>query len=319
MNHAQLTPMRQFSTATFAPCERIAAWRDAYGQTIAKLEFEPVSEAAFDVEATLRSLPGLGIASMTTEGLSFSKPRALTGSDDLVVVTVDAGGYSGSQLGREVQLGPSEAVMRLDGEVASGRIFGRLGLIRVPIQAIAPMVGDISESIQRRIPAMTDALQLLRPYVRVVKDNVTPELQRLTVTHVYDLVALMFGATRDAAEVARGRGVRAARLRAIKDDISRNLAHGDVTVGAVALRHRVSPRYVQRLFEHEGITFTEYVLAERLAYIHRLLTDPHRVSEKIVSLAFDAGFNDLSHFYRAFRRRYGASPSDVRAQSRRGN
>ena len=31
----------------------------------------------------------------------------------------------------------------------------------------------------------------------------------------------------------------------------------------------------------------------------------------------DAGFSDLSYFYRVFRRRYGASPSDVRAQVRR--
>ena len=47
----------------------------------------------------------------------------------------------------------------------------------------------------------------------------TPELQQLAVTHVYDLLALALGATRDAAAIAVGRGVRAARLRSIKDHI----------------------------------------------------------------------------------------------------
>jgi AraC-like DNA-binding protein len=32
--------------------------------------------------------------------------------------------------------------------------------------------------------------------------------------------------------------------------------------------------------------------------------------------AFAAGFGDVSYFYRAFRRRYGMLPSDVRAQAR---
>ncbi|RUX33774.1 helix-turn-helix domain-containing protein, partial [Mesorhizobium sp. M7A.F.Ca.CA.002.09.1.1] len=33
----------------------------------------------------------------------------------------------------------------------------------------------------------------------------------------------------------------------------------------------------------------------------------------ITAIAYEAGFNDLSYFNRAFRRRYDATPSDVRA------
>jgi len=66
------------------------------------------------------------------------------------------------------------------------------------------------------------------------------------------------------------------------------------------------------LFESEGTTFTEYVLAQRLAHAHRMLTDPRRAVDKISTIASDAGFNDLSYFNRTFRRRFGATPSDVR-------
>ena len=40
-----------------------------------------------------------------------------------------------------------------------------------------------------------------------------------------------------------------------------------------------------------------------------------RTAEKIAGIALDAGFGDLSYFNQAFRRRYGAAPSDVRAQA----
>ena len=126
----------------------------------------------------------------------------------------------------------------------------------------------------------------------------------------------MCGASAEGAEVARERGVRAARLRAVKEDIVRNLEQGDVSVDAIVARHRVSPRYLRKLFEHEGMTFSEYVLDQRLALAHRLLSDPRRASDKIASVAFAAGFGDVSYFYRAFRRRYDLLPTDVRAQAR---
>jgi AraC-like DNA-binding protein len=34
-------------------------------------------------------------------------------------------------------------------------------------------------------------------------------------------------------------------------------------------------------------------------------------------VAYEAGFGDLSYFNRTFRRRYGATPSDVREAARR--
>ena len=64
------------------------------------------------------------------------------------------------------------------------------------------------------------------------------------------------------------------------------------------------------------MTFSEYVLDQRLALAYRLLSDPRCAGEKIASVAFAAGFGDVSYFYRAFRRRFELLPSDVRAQAR---
>jgi AraC-like DNA-binding protein len=120
----------------------------------------------------------------------------------------------------------------------------------------------------------------------------------------------------DSTGVPERRGVRAARLRSIKDDIAKNLEHHDLSIGALAARHRVSSRHVQTLFDDDGTTFSEYVLDQRLAHAHRALSDPRRTGEKIATIAFAAGFGDISYFYRAFRRRYDMLPADVRATAR---
>ena len=105
---------------------------------------------------------------------------------------------------------------------------------------------------------------------------------------------------------------RAARLRAIKGDIDAHLADGDLSPGTVAKRQQVSDSYIRKLFSREGTSFSEYVLARRLALAHRMLSDRRWAGAGIASIAYDAGFGDLSYFNRAFKRRYEMTPSELR-------
>ena len=125
-------------------------------------------------------------------------------------------------------------------------------------------------------------------------------------------MALSVGATREASEAAEARGVRAARLSSIKSDIVAHLEDDSLTIAAVSARHGVTPRYVHKLFEIDGTTYTQFVLLERVDRAYRLLRDSRAATHRISSIAYEVGFGDLSYFNRAFRRRYGATPSDVR-------
>ena len=80
----------------------------------------------------------------------------------------------------------------------------------------------------------------------------SPQLRQLFSTHVRDLVALAVGATRETGEVARGRGLRAARLSAIKGDIMGQLDNEGLCVTRRGSAPRCDARYVQMLFESEG-------------------------------------------------------------------
>jgi len=130
---------------------------------------------------------------------------------------------------------------------------------------------------------------------------------------------LTLGATREAQAIAGQRGVRAGRLAAVKADVMGNLANPGLSVGSVAARQGLTPRYIHMLFETEGVTFSEYVVTKRLARAHRILTDPRLANRMIHEVALEVGFGDLSYFNRTFRRHFGMTPSEMReATLRRG-
>jgi len=307
-----------FTTDAFAPAKRLAAWREMYGALVG-LHFKPAAPDSFSGEATMRSYSGLRIGSIRMTRTSYSKAHNRGNSDDIVLTILESGRISSS--GRDVDLQPGDGVLRWsvqDTVQFKAQFEGSGSLIRIPRAAIAPLVGDISASVNRRIPAGNDTLRLLRPYMRTLMDcSNSPALRQLATRHVCDLIALLCGASCDGAEVAQARGGRAARLRAIKADIAQNLEHGDLSVSAIALRHRMTARNVQKLFDSDGATFSEYVLDQRLALAHRLLSDPRRAAEKVAAIAFAAGFGDVSYFYRVFRRRYAMLPTDLRAIAQR--
>src|SRR5262249_25696552 len=129
---------------------------------------------------------------------------------------------------------------------------------------------------------------------------------------VHDLIALALGASGDSARFAGERGGRAARLSALQSDLRAQVENPELDVGWLARRHRITPRYVHKLLETTGSTFSQLVLGERLERALRKLRDPRYAQASISAIAFSVGFGDLSYFNRTFRRRFGATPSELR-------
>jgi AraC-like DNA-binding protein len=306
--------------------ERPALYREFFGRSLFRLDVEPLRDHALEVDVVLQKLPGLRLFSGRLHGSRNQRTRAFLadGVDDFTLLVNLGGPYQVCQGQHELVLGDGEGTFLTCAEPVSFAHHppGDVLALQVPRAPFAPLVRDVEDRYLRRIPRDTPALRLLLEYVRIARDDQTvasPCLQQLIVSHVYDLVAASLGARRDDTEArAQVGGVRAARLHALKQDIARHLDQPDLSVNALAARQRLTPRCIQRLFEADGTTFTEYVLAQRLARARRLLGDPRRGADKISTIAFDAGFADVSYFNRMFRQRFGMAPSDMRAQARQG-
>ena len=298
---------------------RGSAVQSLHERGVTWVSFTPMREEACGIDFKLRKFGDLGLLSGTVQGVRHEHARRDSGDgDDDLSFQMNVSGLS------QVAGARGETMLR-DGDAmllsySVSRTISRAEpvdhrVIRLPRAALAPLVRNIDDFVLRAIPGGTGMLSLLKGYVDAVFDDpavAVPDMRRLVVAHLCDLVAVTLGATRDAAALAEGRGVRAARLRAIKADIEAHLAHGDLSPGAVARRQRVSDSYIRKLFGGEGTSFSEYVLARRLLRANRMLTDRRWAGAGIASIAYDAGFGDLSYFNRAFKRCYGATPSEVR-------
>jgi AraC-like DNA-binding protein len=141
-----------------------------------------------------------------------------------------------------------------------------------------------------------------------VPENTGDELAE----HVADLLLLTLGAKGDVAEIARGRGLMAARYDAVRADIRAHLTDGDLRLEEVAHRQGISPGYLRALFDKNHSRFTDFVLSERLSRAHALLVNPRNRGRTVADIAYSCGFNDLSYFNRAFKRRFGMTPREAR-------
>ena len=332
MDHAAVAPNGdlafRFLTDEWPERDRVEATRKLYGRTIMRRtflphEFEPLGDGPLQLDVACHTLPDLGLAYVTCSDVRVQRTRKHLVDDHLALNINLSGGRTVSHCGREVSTREGEAILTTGAEACDATLReSRFISLRFPAKAIAASARNLDDHLARPIGRDSKALRLLIGYAGMLQDanaTATPDLRQLAATHIHDLVSLTLGATRDGAEVAKERGARAARLHAIKADIVDNVSRSDLSVTPIAARHRLPVRYVQRLFETEGISFTQFVLEQRLARARQLLIDPRLAHYKMSMVAIEAGFSNMSYFYETFRRRYGASPSDVRAQARREN
>ena len=113
--------------------------------------------------------------------------------------------------------------------------------------------------------------------------------------------------------------VAAVHLARIFDHIVSHFSDPELSLFKIAQSMRISPRYVQRLLQTSGTSFTAHVTELRLNHTFALLTAQGKSDVRICDVALQAGFSDISHFNRLFRSRFGDTPKGVRAHARTGN
>jgi AraC family transcriptional regulator len=110
----------------------------------------------------------------------------------------------------------------------------------------------------------------------------------------------------DAPPSTVARVTRAVRM------IERN-PHAKLTLASLARQAGLSPYHFLRTFQQlTGLTPHQYILRARLREAAmRLVAEP----EKVLDIALDCGFGDVSNFNRAFRSEFGVSPRAFRRKA----
>jgi AraC-like DNA-binding protein len=307
----------RFSSADLPERHRAQRYRDLLNSVL-RLELSSLDGAPLDVRAALRRLPNMVVASSSLSALSMyhSAEHAADGNDDLVLSIPMAGraGYR-QRAADHVEVDPGAAYLLLNDEpslISNGPMM-RLSLA-LPRAELKHRIARLDRVLGKPIPA-TLALRHLVSYVLALTrdtDDFPAELERISAAHVLDLAALALGATPSAAEQAREGGLKAARLKAMKADIAERLVDPRLDIATVAALQGISAQYARALFNADGTTFSDHVLAARLARALAMLASQRHAGRSVSAIAFACGFGDLSYFNRTFRRAYGMTPSEAR-------
>ena len=312
----------RFSLDDVPAGDRRAMMFEFFGKTMRRIQVEPLDEEApLKCNAEVQTLDGAswGLAEMSHVSAHRSGSLMDDGCDDLMLFMPSSGITIRLEGGSEIEVEANGVLLMSQARAAATHYHGpaRTFAFRFPREKMRELIPGLTEAPCAVLNRDNPALRLLFDYGYMLhRQPVTdPALQREISTHLQQLAALAITAAPELAEFAEESGVAAARLAAIKQDVRNSLGERDVSVGAIALRHRITPRYIHLLFEREGQTFGAYVNGERLALVRRILADPRNDHLKISDVAFAAGFHDLSTFNRQFRRQYRMTPRDYRMTS----
>lgn len=100
---------------------------------------------------------------------------------------------------------------------------------------------------------------------------------------------------------------RASTLQRVKVFVLDNLSDDSLSARSIAAANGLTSRYINRLFEPEGVSLMRWVWRQRLEGARAVLASK-REPPAVGNVAYAYGFKSVSHFSHAFRRQFGYAP-----------
>ena len=299
-------PMTErFSTEHVDPSERRAFWSRIGVESRHRPAIHP-DPAAFSGALLFRWYGALSVAEVTaTQGSGQSWEISLHDPEHVFVQIQDAGASDVAQDGKRVRLDAGALTMLLGSRPYTISFAeARFLVVKLPLPRIAARLGDPARLVTTYTAARDAELLASFLHTLVAQDPVVrrPSWDDAVGDVLVDLVAVTYhGAVTPAASRTMGEHWQ----RTMRDFVDRHLTDPELGAPMIARRLGVTTRYVQMVFASLSTTMSAYIVERRIDLAAKLLADG---CEQVADVAFRVGFTDLSHFYRSFRRRYGASP-----------
>ena len=193
-------------------------------------------------------------------------------------------------------------------EIANARDFG-LFCFAVPRQLLPARFCERPRLTLSATEGGRALSRTLAGYAELCLSSQTPsEIATLGGAHIVDLISHAPGIL---AEGSFERVNTPVLLMMMMDHIDRDSNDPDLSAATLARKFHCSERYVHKLFTGTGRSVGEHVNDKRIVACTRDLLDNRR-NRTIAEIAFAAGFRDISHFNRLFKRSSGLAPREFR-------
>jgi acetamidase/formamidase/AraC-like DNA-binding protein len=306
-----------FTTESYPAHQRADAWRETLSRLSLRVRKMSPDGGVFGTVSSAVSPQGILFARITSgpqelsyqdDGRTGALCLALHLEGDAVLIADTT----------QTRIGPGDIVYRPTGASGSMSLESnfRQFFIRIPRQAfssrlaapISVKAGRLSGSsgighvFAGLLSSVADAIENL------TDDQIRPielALSEFLITSLADQsIGAMAGMT----------STQTAILHRVSQLIETRLGDPQATLSSIAAEAGVSTRYLQKLFESAGESFSHYLRLRRLERCRSDLINPLYSHLTISDICFRWSFNDAAHFSRTFRQQYGVSPREYRRE-----
>jgi AraC-like DNA-binding protein len=312
------------ATPNHSAGDRIDFWREMILRLFADVEIGAVGTPDFFGKVKSQKCDLLRISDVSAAAQAVNRrhlqPRSRD-EDKYFAVLMLQGTESLEQDGNRTIIGPGDFAV-YDATRPHQLSFTddwRQIIVSVPRTSLDQRVMHMERRIATRVSTDTPTGRVMRMFLQSIAGQIgaftSAEMASLSEAATNVITLAMGNLHPLDAEHSRCKTLTLMRVKMFVNDHLRDPA---LSVSQVTSALGLSSRYVNRLFEAEGLSLMRYVLRRRLDRCAMDLVSPSQAARRISEIAFAWGFNDLSHFGRAFREAHGCSPSEWRESAGRG-
>jgi len=316
---------QRLTTAELPARDRLDRWIEFGSETLSDMIVCPEGSGKFEASLTRASVGRLGFVWMETTaataiGRSQSAGPWASPSGDAYLLRVQDYGQTIIGAGdNATALRPQEMVLRSCSGKWATRVPHRTGLvtIKVPVDVLVKRIGDPDRVEGRVFSGTSGPGKVAASAIVAVKQLLLEGEGESWSEAVEDILlsSLALACVSPHCETSSEFPLSNSRERAWRQAcqyIDDSLGDPELSVCKVASATGIGLRTLQRLFVTMGESPREYILRRRLDRAREIMrASQHQCAMRITDVAFEVGFNDLSHFSRSFARRFGHSPSKL--------
>jgi AraC-like DNA-binding protein len=310
-------PATEWSSSDVPLGDRTDAWESVLSRSYREWQVPRRLPATFYAHVKQHDFAGAGIVETVCDPCSGQRTRGHIRHDDELYVGVQltTGGRERFKIGDSgVEVASGDVVVWTTDQVVEFEVLERLHKVtlmipwsvmreRLPERKQPPTGGKI-ESRAGVGSLLAVHLLALSNEIATLDESVQGSVSRSTL----ELLGIALSGQQPSAAF----DASAAMLRRVQDFILQHLHEDDLSPARIAEANHISLRYLHMLFQRSDMTVSGWVMDRRLHACKQALTDPAYNRQRISEIAFRWGFNSTSHFCRAFKQKYGASPGEVR-------
>jgi AraC-like DNA-binding protein len=309
--------VQRSSTTLVEEQRRVAFWNSG-SHVIGGIDARPIGGGAFRAQVAMRRMGALIVYALDTgpHRVAWSRKHIERAGEPFVRMRFQRAGTSVIEQddGTTVRTRPGEWSM-IDGSrphaIVNEEDNSTLSL-QIPRSQLPGRLFDITRRIGGPHPIVGGIPHMLFECLRLAVEELDEERESVEEelgASILSLFQVMLNAHVRVRPLAASREIAESRIRSY---IRRHLSDPDLSVDKIAAAMNCSRRYIHKLFQG-GETVTQYIWSQRLEACRRQIQEFRDVPRTLTQIALDCGFRSPAHFSRAFRSRFGVTPSEFRA------